>query len=49
MGPNIPKWISVPIMDHGRDLEMGLSDHVTFQRRKLRQIPERRFTITQLQ
>lgn len=49
MGPNIPKWISVPIMGHGRDLEMGLSDRVTFQRRKLRQIPERRFTITQLQ
>lgn len=40
-GPNIPKWISVPIIDHGRDLEMGLSNHVTLRRRKLRQIPER--------
>lgn len=39
--PNIPKWISLPIMDRGRDLEVSSPDHTTLQRRKLRQIPER--------
>lgn len=39
--PNIPKWISLPIMGCGRDLEVSSPDHTTLQRRKLRQIPER--------
>lgn len=40
-GPNIPKWISVPLVDYGSDLAIALSDRVSLQRRKLRQIPER--------
>lgn len=36
-GRNISKWISIPIMDRGRDLGVTLA----LQRRKLKQIPER--------
>lgn len=48
-GPKIPKWISVPLTDHRKDLEISSVNHVTLQRGKLRQIPERFVTITQLQ
>ena len=40
-GPSIPRWISVPLIDHGRGLEAVSSDHVILQREERRQVPER--------
>lgn len=40
-GPNVFTWVSISVRGCGRDVEVALADHVTLQRRKLRQIPER--------